>query len=122
MSRRMVKLSTGITICTLFTLLFGLTLTATVMTLVMATPLLVLFSPVLVPAALATVFVTSGFLVSGGCGMAAAATLLWMYTYVAGKGKQPQYGRVDKAYKHMANHHVGFDEEEVNHVSSSWSL
>ncbi|CAN1161992.1 Oleosin L [Linum perenne] len=85
-SRRTVKLITGITICTLSTLLFSLTLTATVITLVIATPLLLLFSPVLLPALLATVFVTAGFLVSGSCGMAAAATLGWLYRYVAGMG------------------------------------
>ncbi|CAN1785153.1 Oleosin L [Linum perenne] len=125
-SRRTVKLITGITICTLSTLLFSLTLTATVITLVIATPLLLLFSPVLLPALLATVFVTAGFLVSGGCGMAAAATLGWLYSYVAGMGPPGSWELEKivekvKEVKDMAmyyitntnhHHHVDLDDED----------
>lgn len=71
------------------TLLFlsGLTLTGTVIALIMATPVLVLFSPILVPAAIAVFLATVGFLFSGGCGVTAITVLTWIYSYV--KGKHP---------------------------------
>ncbi|XP_052887008.1 oleosin Ara h 15.0101-like [Gossypium arboreum] len=69
--------------------LSGLTFTGTVFALVMATPLMVLFSPVLVPAGLAILLVTTGFLFSGGCGVAAITALLWIHNYVQGKHNTP---------------------------------
>uniref|UniRef100_A0A453KLW1 Oleosin n=1 Tax=Aegilops tauschii subsp. strangulata TaxID=200361 RepID=A0A453KLW1_AEGTS len=52
-------------------LLSALTLTGTVLALIVATPLLVLFSPVLVPAAIAVTMLTAGFVSSGAFGAAA---------------------------------------------------
>ncbi|PPR98459.1 hypothetical protein GOBAR_AA22193 [Gossypium barbadense] len=69
--------------------LSGLTFTGTVFALVMATPLVVLFSPVLVPAGLAILLVTTGFLFSGGCGVAAITALSWIHNYVQGKHNTP---------------------------------
>ncbi|PRQ27580.1 putative oleosin [Rosa chinensis] len=63
--------------------LSALTLTGTVMALILATPVLVLFSPVLVPAAIVVVLVAAGFVFSGGCGVAAIAALTWLYKYVS---------------------------------------
>ncbi|KAD7480322.1 hypothetical protein E3N88_03458 [Mikania micrantha] len=48
-----------------------------------ATPILVIFSPVLVPAAITVFLLAAGFLTSGGFGMAAATVLAWMYRYVS---------------------------------------
>ncbi|CAI0408500.1 unnamed protein product [Linum tenue] len=95
--RRAVKLLTAATMCTAFALLFGLTVTATVVGLVVATPLLVIFSPVLVPAVLAAAVVGAGFLVSGGCGMAAAGALVWVYAYVTGR-RPPGTERLEGYY------------------------
>ncbi|ONK73531.1 uncharacterized protein A4U43_C04F32600 [Asparagus officinalis] len=63
----------------------GLTLAGTVIALTVATPLLVIFSPVLVPAAIAVFLITSGFVTSGGFGVAALSVLGWMYKYLTGK-------------------------------------
>lgn len=65
-------------------LLSALTLTATIIGLILATPVLVLFSPILVPAGIALVLAASGFVFSGSCGVAAIAALSWIYNYVAG--------------------------------------
>ncbi|KAH0456826.1 hypothetical protein IEQ34_014733 [Dendrobium chrysotoxum] len=63
----------------------GLTMAGTVIVLAVATPLLVIFSPVLVPAAIAIALIISGFLTSGGFGVAALSVLAWMYRYLTGK-------------------------------------
>ncbi|KAK9665715.1 hypothetical protein RND81_14G130600 [Saponaria officinalis] len=59
--------------------LSGLTLAGTVIALTMATPLLVIFSPVLVPAAITVTLLTVGFLASGGFGITAVSVLAWVY-------------------------------------------
>ncbi|KAB1204330.1 Oleosin 18.5 kDa [Morella rubra] len=84
-SRQTVKLLTAITIGVTLMFLSGLTLTGTMIALFMATPILVLFSPVLVPAAIVTFLVVTGFVFSGGCGVAAITALSWIYNYVTGK-------------------------------------
>ncbi|MBA0731946.1 hypothetical protein Gogos_016065 [Gossypium gossypioides] len=61
----------------------------TVIALVMATPLMVLFSPVVVPAGLAILLVTTRFLFSGGCGVAVITALSWVHNYVQGKHNTP---------------------------------
>ncbi|KAL3013838.1 hypothetical protein AAZX31_06G075700 [Glycine max] len=83
-SRQTVKFITAATIGITLLLLSGLTLTGTVIGLIIATPLLVIFSPILVPAAFVLFLVASGFLFSGGCGVAAIAALSWIYNYVSG--------------------------------------
>lgn len=83
-SRQTVKFLTAATIGVTLLLLSGLILTGTVIGLIIATPLLVIFSPILVPAALALFMVAGGFLFSGGCGVAAIAALSWTYNYVSG--------------------------------------
>ncbi|XP_020212629.1 oleosin 16 kDa [Cajanus cajan] len=83
-SRQTVKFITAATIGISLLLLSGLVLTGTVIGLVIATPLLVIFSPILVPAAFVLFLVAAGFLFSGGCGVAAIAALSWIYNYVAG--------------------------------------
>ncbi|KAG6411546.1 hypothetical protein SASPL_129629 [Salvia splendens] len=65
--------------------LSGLTLAATVIALALATPLLVIFSPVLVPAAIAAFLILAGFVTSGGFGAVASFVFYWMYRYAAGK-------------------------------------
>ncbi|KAJ1702943.1 hypothetical protein LUZ63_002722 [Rhynchospora breviuscula] len=65
--------------------LSGLTLAGTVIALTVATPLLVIFSPVLVPAAIAVALLAAGFVTSGGLGVAALSVFSWMYKYLTGK-------------------------------------
>ncbi|CAA3005378.1 oleosin 1-like [Olea europaea var. sylvestris] len=84
-SHQMVKAATAATAGGSLLVLSGLTLAGTVIALTLATPLLVIFSPVLVPAALAIFLICSGFLASGGFGVAAVSVLSWIYRYVTGK-------------------------------------
>ncbi|KAF6146122.1 hypothetical protein GIB67_015560 [Kingdonia uniflora] len=84
---QLAKAATAVTAGGSFMILSGLTLVGTVIALTLATPLLVLFSPVLVPAGIALMVLLGGFLASGGFGVAAVTTLAWMYKYV--KGSHP---------------------------------
>ncbi|XP_057249088.1 oleosin L [Beta vulgaris subsp. vulgaris] len=84
-SRQTVKFLTASTIGTVLLILSGLTLTGTVLALVLATPVLVLFSPILVPATMVVFVIASGFVFSGGCGVAAVSALSWIYQYTTGK-------------------------------------
>lgn len=64
--------------------LAGMTLNATTMGLVMTTSVLVLLTPILVPAAAALSLVTSGFMFSGSCAMGALGVTAWMYRHMTG--------------------------------------
>ncbi|WVZ21608.1 hypothetical protein V8G54_008930 [Vigna mungo] len=79
-----VRFITAVTIGISLLLLAGLIFTGTVIGLILATPLLVIFSPILVPAVFVLFLVTSGFLFSGSCGVAAIAVLSWIYNYAKG--------------------------------------
>lgn len=65
--------------------LSALTLAGTVIGLALVTPMVVIFSPVLVPAAIAGLLLAAGFLSSGGFVVAALSVLVWMLQYLAGK-------------------------------------
>ncbi|XAR70513.1 hypothetical protein NMG60_11027388 [Bertholletia excelsa] len=84
-SHQVAKVTTAVTVGGSLMVFSGLALAATVIGLVMATPLLVLFSPVLLPAATAILLIGAGFLTSGALGTAAALGLYWMYRYTTGK-------------------------------------
>ncbi|GMJ07641.1 hypothetical protein like AT2G25890 [Hibiscus trionum] len=84
-SRQVAKFTTASALGATLLFLSGLTLTGTVIGLIMATPLVVIFSPVLVPAGITALLVITGFMFSGGCGVAAITALSWMYNYVQGK-------------------------------------
>ncbi|PRQ27581.1 putative oleosin [Rosa chinensis] len=79
-----------------FLVLAGLTLTGTVMTLILASPVIVLFSPVLVPAGIVLFLAASGLDFSGGCGMVAIMALSWLIKYasdyLAAKKRADAYG------------------------------
>ncbi|KAL1812289.1 hypothetical protein DCAR_0624496 [Daucus carota subsp. sativus] len=65
------------------TLLFlaGITLVGTLIGLAVATPLFLLFSPVLVPAALTIGLAVTGFLGSGAFGLTGLSSLSWVLSY-----------------------------------------
>ncbi|GAB4825895.1 Oleosin 1-like [Ancistrocladus abbreviatus] len=84
-SYQMVKAATAATAGGSMLVLSGLVLTGTVIALTIAPPLLVIFSPVLIPAAIAVVLLIGGFLASSGFGIAALSVLSWIYGYVTGK-------------------------------------
>lgn len=84
-SYQMVKAATAITAGGSLLILSALTLSGTVIALTVATPLLVIFSPVLVPAAITVVMLITGFLASGGFGVAAVSVMAWLYRYMTGR-------------------------------------
>ncbi|KAJ0856047.1 putative oleosin [Helianthus annuus] len=84
-AHQVVKAATAATVGGSLLVLSGLTLVGTVITLTVATPLLVIFSPVLVPAVMTVFLLATGFLTSGGFGLAAATVFSWMYRYVTGE-------------------------------------
>ncbi|KAK9927657.1 hypothetical protein M0R45_024830 [Rubus argutus] len=73
---QMVQASTALTFGGSLSVLSGLTLTAAIICLTAVTPLLVIFSPVLVPAAIAMLLLATGFFSSGGLGVTAAFCVL----------------------------------------------
>lgn len=100
-SHQVVKAATAVTAGGSLLVLSGLTLAGTVIALTLATPLLVIFSPVLVPAAITVFLLISGFLASGGFGIAALSVLSWIYRYVTGK-KPPGAEQLDQARQKLA--------------------
>ncbi|XP_009609885.1 oleosin H2-like [Nicotiana tabacum] len=62
--------------------LAGLTLAGTLIGLAVATPVFLLFSPVLVPAALTIALAVTGFLTSGAFGITALSSLSWIINYM----------------------------------------
>lgn len=84
------------------TLLFlaGITLTGTLIGLAVTTPVFVICSPVLVPAALVIGLAVVGFLASGAFGITALSSLSWMANYLREmRGKLPQ--QMEQAKKRM---------------------
>ncbi|KAJ8536498.1 hypothetical protein K7X08_034899 [Anisodus acutangulus] len=62
--------------------LAGLILAGTLTGLALATPVFLLFSPVLVPAALTIALAVTGFLTSGAFGIMALSSLSWIINYM----------------------------------------
>ncbi|KAH7659312.1 Oleosin protein [Dioscorea alata] len=77
--RQVVKAATAVATGGSALMLCALTLVSTVIFLTVATPLMVIFSPVLIPAVITVCLIFTGFLVSGGFGVAGASVLYWMY-------------------------------------------
>ncbi|OWM75721.1 oleosin 1-like [Punica granatum] len=101
-SHQVVKAATAVTAGGSLLVLSGLTLAGTVIALTIATPLLVIFSPVLVPAVITVALLTMGFLASGGFGVAALTVLSWIYRYVTGK-HPPGADQIDHARMKLAS-------------------
>ncbi|OIT08877.1 oleosin 1, partial [Nicotiana attenuata] len=78
-SYQVVKAATAVTTGGSLLVLSGLTLAGTIIALTVATPLLLIFSPVLVPASITIFLLMFGFLASGGFGVAAISVLSWIY-------------------------------------------
>ncbi|XVF08528.1 hypothetical protein REPUB_Repub07fG0010600 [Reevesia pubescens] len=100
-SHKMVKAATAVTVGGSLLVLSGLTLAGTVIALTIATPLFVIFSPVLVPAVIATALLVTGFVASGGFSVAAISVLSWIYRYVTG-GHPPGADQLDQARMKLA--------------------
>ncbi|KAM7273798.1 hypothetical protein ACFE04_028462 [Oxalis oulophora] len=100
-SHQVVKAATAATAGGSLLVLSGLTLAGTVVCLTIATPLFVIFSPVLVPAVITLSLLFTGFLASGGFGVAAITVLSWIYRYVTGR-HPPGADSLDQARHKLA--------------------
>ncbi|KAG5522953.1 hypothetical protein RHGRI_034936 [Rhododendron griersonianum] len=80
----------GVPIGGFFLVLSGLTLTGTLIGLTLTTPLFVICSPVLVPAALTIALAVAGFLTSGAFGITALSSLSWIINYLRRSGRMPE--------------------------------
>ncbi|KAM5557005.1 oleosin 1-like [Rosa sericea] len=100
-SYQVAKAATAVTAGGSLLVLSGLVLAGTVICLTIATPLLVIFSPVLVPAVITVALIMTGFLASGGFGVAAISVLSWIYKYVTGS-HPPGSEQLDSARHKLA--------------------
>ncbi|XP_057951356.1 oleosin Cor a 15-like [Malania oleifera] len=91
--------------------LAGLTLTGTAIGLALTTPLFVIFSPVLIPAALIITLAVAGFLTSGAFGITAVSSLRWIVNYLRRSGGWTHA----KQRAEEAAGHVGQKAKEVGH-------
>ncbi|KVH89767.1 oleosin 1-like [Cynara cardunculus var. scolymus] len=85
LSHQVAKATTAVTLGVSLTVLSGLTMSATIIGLVLLTPLLLIFSPVLITAVFTFFLILAGFLTSGLLGVSAVFVFYWMYCYVSGK-------------------------------------
>ena len=88
-------------------LLAGLTLAGTVVGLALVTPLFVIFSPVLVPAALTIALAVTGFVTSGAFGITALSSISWIVNYlrsVRGPSEHLQMEHVKRRVTDAAGH------------------
>nr|AVI16670.1 oleosin 17.5 kDa protein [Paeonia ostii] len=82
--------------------LSGLTLAGTVLGLALATPVFILFSPVLVPAAIAIGLAVMAFLASGAFGLTALSSLSWIVN-VLRNATAAVPNQLEEAKKRMAD-------------------
>ena len=101
-AQQVVRAATAATAGGSLLILSGLILAATVIALTIATPLFLIFSPVLVPAVITVALIFMGFLASGGFGIAAVTVLSWIYRYVTGK-HPPGADQLDHARLKLAS-------------------
>ncbi|XP_047326140.1 oleosin L [Impatiens glandulifera] len=100
-STQIVKAVAAVTAGGSLLLFSGLTLAGTVVALALATPLMVIFSPVLVPATITLFMIIAGFMISGGFGLSSLTVFAWMVRYLTGK-KPLGAGQLDYARSKIA--------------------
>ncbi|XP_047306322.1 oleosin L-like [Impatiens glandulifera] len=100
-SQQMIQVAAAVAAGGSLLVLSALMLAGTVVALTLATPLVVIFSPVLVPATITAFLIMLGFVASCGFGMAALAVLSWMYKYINGQ-HPPGADQLDNARMKLA--------------------
>lgn len=95
-STQLAGLLTLLVTGSIFLLLTGLTVAGTVLALIFFSPLIIVSSPIWVPAGTFLFLLTAGFLSMCGFGLIAVAALSWMYRYFRGL-HPPGSDRVDYA-------------------------
>lgn len=100
--------------------LSGVTLIGTLMGLVVTGPLFIIFSPILVPAAVVLGLSVAAILTSGVFGLTALSSLSWGVKYVRGDKRPPQMD-LEYAKKRMQDMagHVGQKTKEVGQTIQS---
>ncbi|XP_062114937.1 oleosin H2-like [Humulus lupulus] len=78
-------------------LLAGLTLAGTLLGVAISTPVFVIFSPVLVPAAFVIAAAVTGFLTSGAFGITGLSSLSWLANYLRRIRMMPSSGPLPEA-------------------------
>ncbi|CAI9097059.1 OLC1v1033358C1 [Oldenlandia corymbosa var. corymbosa] len=128
LSHQVAKTTTAVTLGGSLMVLSGLTLTGTVIGLVLLTPLLVIFSPVLVPAAITLFLITAGLITSGGLGATASFLFYWMYRYATGKHPigadqiDRAKDRIAHAAKEMRDKAEHYGHQTQQHIKSSQDI
>ncbi|KAI3765869.1 hypothetical protein L2E82_15915 [Cichorium intybus] len=101
-------------------LLAGLTLTGTLIGLAVATPVFVIFSPILVPAAITIGLAVAGFLTSGAFGITALSSLTYIVNYfrkMGGGGGRYESAQDSLDYaKRRAQDTAGYGGQKVKDV------
>nr|C0HM28.1 RecName: Full=Oleosin Cor a 15; AltName: Allergen=Cor a 15 [Corylus avellana]QEM21451.1 oleosin Cor-a-15 [Corylus avellana] len=85
-------------------LLAGLTFAGTLIGLALSTPLFVLCSPVLVPAAIVIGLAVTGFLTSGAFGITGISSLSWILKYLRGTSVPEQMEHAKRRAQDTAGH------------------
>jgi hypothetical protein len=96
-------------------LLAGLTFAGTLIGLALSTPLFVLCSPVLVPAAIAIGMAVTGFLTSGAFGITGISSLSWILKYLRGTSLTEQTD-LAKRRAHETAGHLGQKARDAGHT------
>ncbi|XP_010524296.1 PREDICTED: oleosin 5 [Tarenaya hassleriana] len=92
---------TGIPVGGTLMILAGLTLAGSVIGLMVAFPLFVIFSPIIVPAAIAVGLAVMGFLASGAIGLTGLSSMSWVLNYLS-RAKEAVPEQIDYAKRRMA--------------------
>ena len=99
---QMIAILAGVPIGGTLLMLAGLTLMGTLLGLAVAVPLFILFSPVIVPAAMVIGLAVAGFMTSGACAVAGLAAFSWVVSYIRQtQGTLPE--QLDAAKRRMAD-------------------
>lgn len=117
-STQVVKAATAVTAGGSLLIIAGLILAGTVIALTIATPLFVIFSPVLVPAVITVALLSLGFLASWGFGVAAITVLAWIYRYFTGM-HPPGADQLDTARHKLMNKAREIKDYGQQHISGA---
>lgn len=99
---QLIAVLTGVPVGGTLLALAGLTLFGTMVGMAIAVPLFVLFSPVLVPAAMVIGLAVAGFLTSGACALTALSSFSWVMNYIRQtQGTVPE--QLDSAKRRVAD-------------------
>ncbi|KAL1211284.1 Oleosin 5 [Cardamine amara subsp. amara] len=85
-STQVLAVVAGVPVGGMLLTIAGLTLAGSVIGLMLAFPLLLIFSPVIVPAAFVIGLATTGFLASGALGLAGLSSMSWVLNHIRRAG------------------------------------